>query len=303
MIDKNDLIRAISGGGFLFDGGMGSMLIAAGLEIGAPPEGWNLSNPDVVRGIHQSYLEAGARVVGTNTFGATPSRMAGFGLGEDLDKVNNAAVALAREAVEGANIAPSEAMENFVALSVGPTGKMFAPVGTADEGEIRAEFEGQIKSIKEKIDLVLVETMFDLREALIAVEAAKEYAAVPVAATLTFTKTPRGFFTIMGNECEKAIKQLEASGVDVVGANCTIASPEMVELAQTLRDSTSLPVLCQPNAGSPAVKDGMPVYEQSPGKYADDVLRLFELGINAVGGCCGTTPDFTREVFSRMNKE
>ncbi len=104
----------------------------------------------------------------------------------------------------------------------------------------------------------------------------------------------------MGDECVKAIKQLEVVGVDVAGANCTIASPEMVELAQTLRDSTVLPVLCQPNAGSPAVKGGVPVYEQSPGEYADDAMRLFELGINAVGGCCGTTPDFIREVSSRM---
>jgi methionine synthase I (cobalamin-dependent) len=296
MPDKNGLLKSIHNGGVLFDGGMGSMLIAAGLEIGAPPEGWVLSKPDVVREIHKSYLEAGARVVGTNTFGATPSRLTGFGLGEDVGKVNNAAVSLARDAVD----ASSGAEKNYVALSVGPTGKMFAPVGTADEKEIRTEFEGQIKNIEGKIDLVLVETMFDLREAIIAVETAKKYADVPVAATLTFTKTPRGFFTIMGDECTKATKQLEAAGVDVVGANCTVASPEMVELAQTLRDSTTLPVLCQPNAGSPAVKGGVPVYEQSPQEYADDVMRLFELGINAVGGCCGTTPDFIREASSRV---
>jgi 5-methyltetrahydrofolate--homocysteine methyltransferase len=121
-----------------------------------------------------------------------------------------------------------------------------------------------------------------------------------VVVTLTFNKNPRGFFTIMGDEVAPSIGRLEKAGADVVGANCTIASREMLELAPLLREATSLPVLCQPNAGSPTVKKGIPVYEQTPEDFAGDAIRLFEMGINAVGGCCGTTPEFIREVARRM---
>jgi methionine synthase I (cobalamin-dependent) len=314
MADEHYFLKRLRSGGVLFDGGMGSMLIAEGLELGAPPEEWNLSRPSVVCEIHKSYLEAGARVIGTNTFGATPSRMASFGLGDRLDELNEAAVRLARDAVSAFNEAGAEkhgrpespgetspAINSaFVALSVGPTGKMFSPVGNASEEEIRVEFEGQIRSAGDTVDLILVETMFDVREALIAIETAKSLTEVPLAVTLTFNKTPRGFYTIMGDRCVNALKRVEEAGVDVVGANCSIASTEMVELARTLRESTALPILCQPNAGSPKVKGGVPVYEQSPSEYADDAMKLFQIGINAVGGCCGTTPDFIREVSARM---
>lgn len=299
MTKQSDLVRRFESGGVLFDGGLGSMLIAAGLETGAPPEGWNLSRPEIVRGIHESYLKAGAEVITTNTFGATPSRMNGFGLGDELSRINRTGVSLAREAVDETNENFPRANARLVGLSVGPTGKMFPPVGTAREEEIRVEFERQFRCLDGGVDLILIETMFDVKEALLAVEAARALVGVPVAATLTFNKTPRGFFTIMGNRCADTMKQLEAAGADIVGANCTLASGDMVELGHVLRESTSLPVLCQPNAGSPKVKNGKPVYEQSPREYADDVMRLFDAGINAVGGCCGTTPDFIREVYSR----
>jgi 5-methyltetrahydrofolate--homocysteine methyltransferase len=296
MARQNDLLGNFSRGGVLLDGGMGSMLIDAGLKIGAPPEEWNRSRPQVIRGIHTAYLEAGAQVIETNTFGCVPSRMTGFGLGESLAELNNAAVRLAREAVDSLAEAGGE---RFVALSIGPTGKMLPPVGGATEAEIRADYEGQIGCLTEPVDLILIETIFDLKEGLIALEAARKLSEVPVAVTMTFNKNPRGFFTIMGNAAADSMRELERAGADIIGANCTLASREMVELAAVLRESTSLPLLCQPNAGSPTVRNGRPVYEQTAAEFAADAVRLYETGVNAVGGCCGTTPEFIREVRAR----
>ncbi|NIM20551.1 MAG: 5-methyltetrahydrofolate--homocysteine methyltransferase [Candidatus Latescibacteria bacterium] len=314
MTGKIDLIEHFRKGNVLFDGAMGSMLIAKGLQTGKPPEEWNRSKPSIVLQIHKSYLEAGAHIIETNTFGSTPSRMASFGLGDEAGELNVAAVRLAREAIAGFNhdrsgkkgvaksnneIVPGSA-GRFVAFSIGPTGKMLPPVGNASEEEIRAEFTHQIESIRNDVDLFLIETIFDTREGIIALDAAKALTTVPVAVTLTFSKNPRGFFTIMGDEAKDAIGKLERTGADIVGANCTIASKDMVELARILRDSTSLPILCQPNAGSPTVKGGIPVYEQRPEEFADDAIRILAEGINAVGGCCGTTPEFIREAADRM---
>jgi methionine synthase I (cobalamin-dependent) len=293
-------------GGIVFDGGIGTILIAKGLQPGMPPEEWNTTHPAEVRAVHTAYLEAGADVVETNTFGATPSRMGSFGLGNDVGDINNAAVRLANDAIKGFKrdrTAKANRVQNedppLIALSVGPTGKMLPPVGNATVEDIKTEFRHQLECVDEPIDLVLIETIFDLRESLFALEIAKNACSVPIAVTLTFNKNPRGYFTVMGNEAADSIRQLAVAGADIVGANCTLTSSEMVDLARTIRGSTDLPVLCQPNAGQPNIRDGMPVYDQSPREYAEDVIRIFDLGVNAVGGCCGTTPDFVREVSTR----
>lgn len=301
------LLRRLRGGGVLFDGGIGTMFIARGLPMGRPPEEWNLTREKIVRAVHLAYLRAGAMVVTTNTFGATPSRMASYGLGDRLDEINRAGLRLARESVtayrdesRAADEPAGQSAARFVAMSVGPTGKMFPPVGTADEGEIRAEFERQLSGVVPDCDLVLIETMYDLREALIALGAAKKGAA-PVGVTLTYVKNPRGFFTIMGNEASRATRELLDAGADVVGANCTLTSAEMFGLARVLRESSDGIVLCQPNAGQPRIEGGVPAYDQTPEDFATDALGLFALGINAVGGCCGTTPSFIEEVSARLH--
>jgi 5-methyltetrahydrofolate--homocysteine methyltransferase len=272
-------------GRLLFDGGMGSMLIARGLDPGAPPEGWNLTRPDEVRGIHGAYLDAGADVITTNTFGG------------ELALINNTAVQLARQAVAECD----NRCDRYVAFSVGPTGKMLPPVGNAAETEIEAEFEDQLQCLDHPVDLILGETFFDVREALAALRAVRRKTDAPVAIGLTFTKTPRGFFTVMGDAVADALSRLEAAGADFVAVNCSIASADMVELAHQLRGCTRLPVLCQPNAGQPAVLDGKPVYEQRPESFAADVVRIFDAGIEAAGGCCGTTPEFIRRARDKIN--
>ncbi len=312
---KQIVLDRITNGGVLFDGAMGSMLIAEGLAPGKSPEEWNITRPSVIRDVHAAYLEAGADVVGTNTFGSTPSRLEGFKLGRDAGAINTAGVRLARDAVSrfnsihdtcapcgspGGRTRPG-ARERFVALSIGPTGKMLPPVGNATEPELEKEFSGMIEGLDAAVDIVLIETMFDIREALIALEVARKSLAAVTVVTLTYNKNPRGFYTVMGNEVCESLRVLENAGADVVGANCTLTSSDMTQLARVLRDGTNLPLLCQPNAGQPTVRDGMPAYDQTPAEFADDVEQMFEIGINAVGGCCGTTPAFIQEVSDRVS--
>jgi 5-methyltetrahydrofolate--homocysteine methyltransferase len=310
MPASNELLERLEKGDVLFDGGMGSMLIAEGLASGSPPEEWNSSHADVVRGIHRAYLDAGAEVIETNTFGATPGKLSSYGLASKMKALNRAAVNLAREALstfadpDGSSDSGGQTPEKkrFIAFSVGPTGKMLPPVGDAKEEDIKEEFAAQISCVKDAADLILIETIYDLREALIALETAKTITDAPVGITLTFDKKPRGFYTIMGDEAGRSIRELAGAGADLAGANCTLTSRQMLELAALLRQSTSLPLLCQPNAGEPVIRDGRPSYDQHPEEFAEDMIKILRIGINAAGGCCGTTPAFIRAVDSNLKR-
>ncbi len=286
------IMEHLTRGRVLFDGGMGSMLIARGLEAGRPPEEWNVSRPDVIGSVHRAYLDAGADVIQTNTFGGTAARLARHGFAERVGELNLAGIRLARSAIEAS---AAEDRSRFVAFSMGPSGEMMAPVGAADEAQVRTEFERQLQAVcAEPPDLVLVETMVDLREALIALDVAKRAVDVPVAVSMTYNYNPRGFFTVMGDEATVATAQLEAAGADVIGANCSITSRDMLDLAAILTESATVPVLCQPNAGEPTTRDGMPTYDGTPEEFAAHAAAMFGAGVSAVGGCCGTTPEFIR---------
>ena len=299
MPDPTAACQRFANGGLILDGGLGSMLIARGLPPGTAPESWNLENPGAVRDIHAAYLASGSMVVSTNTFGGTPSRLAAHGLSGQVVTVNAAGVRLAREAVLEHEKNTNTGQPRLVALSLGPTGQMLPPLGHATEDRIKGEFAAQISGIDGGFDVVLIETIFDLREGLLALEAVKAALRQPVAVSLTYDRKPRGFFTSMGNDVRTACRRLEDAGADIIGANCSISSDDMVALAAELRASTSLPVLCQPNAGNPVMKGGVAAYEQTAGSFADDAVRMFELGVNAVGGCCGTTPAFIAELSRR----
>jgi len=301
---QRDVCGRFRDGGLLLDGAMGSMLIAEGLDAGRPPEEWNRSRPDVIKKIHAAYLEAGALLIETNTFGATPSCLGRHGLGEETVSLNIAAMDLARSAVVEHRQMHAGGEEPLVALSVGPCGQMLAPVGEATEAELADAFSAQLASIDaaRPPDLVLVETLFDVREALVALKVARECTTVPVAVSLTYNRVPRGFFTMMGDEAAATVRTLEDAGADIVGANCSLEGEDMVALAGVLRQATGLPLLCQPNAGSPALRDGRPVYEQTADRFAEHAVRLFDLGVQAVGGCCGTTPDFIRALAAAVRR-
>jgi 5-methyltetrahydrofolate--homocysteine methyltransferase len=278
----------------LLDGGFGSMLIAAGLEPGRAPDWWTLERPDAVAAVHRGYVEAGSDVIHANTFGATPAKLAGVGLAGRCREVNAAAVVLARSACGAGTL---------VAGDVGPTGLLLPPIGTATVAEMRVSFREQTAALAEAgVDLLSIETMFDLREALAALEAAKE-TGLPVMASMTFEARPRGFFTIMGNRLEPSLAELEGAGADAVGCNCSVAPEAMIDMVRVARGAVTVPVAAQPNAGQPqAIAEGV-VYEASPEAFARAIAAMVRAGARLVGGCCGTTPEFIRAARAELAAE
>jgi 5-methyltetrahydrofolate--homocysteine methyltransferase len=277
----------------LFDGALGTELMRRGLPQGAAPETWNLDRPESLREIHAAYFSAGADVATTNSFGASPIKLASHGIRNGARELNIAAARLA------ASARPSG---RFVAGSLGPTGKFLKPQGDGVEPEFEAAFEVQAAALAEGgSDLLIIETMFDLREAACALRAAKRATALPVFVTMTYNRTKRGFFTLMGQSPAACAAELETLGAAAVGANCTLSSDGMIGLARELRAATSLPIIIQPNAGQPQLGPaGELTYAQSVEDYVRDVRSIIAEGANIVGGCCGTTPAHIRSLASAL---
>jgi 5-methyltetrahydrofolate--homocysteine methyltransferase len=291
------LTERIAGGeALLADGAMGTMLQARGLEPGGCPEALNLDRPELLEEIARLYREAGADLLLTNTFGGSPLKLASYGLAERCEEVHGAAIRAAR-AGGGAGA--------LVALSCGPCGQLLRPYGEADPGVVAEGFRRQVTTAAgEGVDLVFVETMIDLEEALLALRASKEAApGLPVSVTMTFDETPRGFFTIMGTSVERAADALGEAGADLVGSNCGHGIEGMVRVAGEFARSTSLPLVIQSNAGLPETRGAEIVYPETPGIMAARIPALLEAGVRVVGGCCGTTPEhiaaFRRALDSR----
>lgn len=287
------LTRLRAGPPVVLDGGLGTMLIAAGLPAGAPPDLWTLERPEVLEGIHRAYAEAGSQVVHANTFGANRLRLARHGLADRHDELNALAVRLA-----GRSGAP------FVLADVGPAGDYLPPVGQADAGRWREAFVAQGRALAAAgPDALHVETMSDLREAVVAVEALREAApGLPVLASLTFERRRRGFFTVMGDPLAPALRALVAAGAVAVGANCSVTSVDMRALAGEALAAVGVPVVLQPNAGAPRLADGALVYDQTPEAFADDMEAVARQGVRLVGGCCGTDPRFIAALARRLGR-
>ena len=280
------LKEVVHGAPALFDGALGTMLIGAGLAPGQPGEGFTLDRPEVLRDVHRRYAEAGSRVVSTNTFNSNRVRLEHAGLVEHLEECNRRGVELARQSVP-AGVA--------VAGSMGPTGVLLAPLGEmAPERAVEVFAEQATILDRSGVDFLLLETMYDVEEALAAVRACRQVSGKPVAATMTFAETPRGFCTMMGQAATEALPRLAEAGAGAVGANCTLGSAAMLRLAAEIRRAVSVPVLIQANAGQPeaGAGGGPPRYPETPEFFAEHAGRLAELGIELIGGCCGTTPEF-----------
>jgi 5-methyltetrahydrofolate--homocysteine methyltransferase len=277
------------------DGAWGSQLMKWGLRPGACPELFHLERPEVVAEIAARYLDAGAELITTNSFGGSPLKLAPYGLADRTEEINRRAVEIAWEAADG---------RGYVSASVGPTGTILKPYGDTDEEAVQESFLRQIRALAEAgADLICVETMTDLREAALAVKAAKEVApSLPVMASMTFDPTPRGFFTIMGVSVPQAAEGLAGAGADVIGSNCGRGSDDMVKIARELKVCSELPILIQPNAGLPETRDDELVYPESPEYMAERAAVLAELGVAIIGGCCGTTPDHIRAIRERVRR-
>ncbi len=271
-------------GTVVVDGGMGTLLQERGLDDGGAGELWNVERPDVIREAHEAYARAGARVLTTNTFGGTRPRLAMHGLEDRVHELNAAA----------ASIAHSVAREHgvLVAGDLGPTGELLEPLGTMTAADAQALFEEQLRGLAEGgIDLVLIETMSDLGEVEAAVRAAQAVVPdLPVVTTLSFDTNLR---TMMGVRPGDAVTALAALGVDAVGANCGRGPAEMEQIAAQLADARpeGLLLVAQSNAGLPQVVGDHFEYDATPADLAQHALALQKLGIDLVGGCCGSTPD------------
>jgi 5-methyltetrahydrofolate--homocysteine methyltransferase len=268
----------------LLDGSMGTLLQDRGLVDGGAGELWNVDHPDRVREVHEQYVDAGARILTTNTFGGTRPRLAMHGLEARVHEINEAAAALAR------NVADSRGL--LVAGDLGPTGELLEPLGTMTPADAREIFAEQLRGLRDGgIDLVLVETMSDLGEVAAAVAAAQEVTPeLPVIATMSFDTNLR---TMMGVRPADAVTSIAAMGVDAVGANCGRGPDDMETIAEQLAESRpeGLLLVAQTNAGLPQVAGDHFEYDKTPADLADHAQVLHKLGIDLVGACCGSTPD------------
>lgn len=276
----------------VFDGAMGTMLMAAGLKAGESPELWNIEKPSVLMEIHRKYYEAGSDVIHTNTFGGNAVKLGDRGLSDKMEKVNVEAAKLAREARPAGKL---------VAGDIGPTGKLMKPLGDLAPEEAEEAFFMQAQALlKGGVDLISIETMFSLQEALAAVRAAKRLGSILVIAAVTYNKTKKGFFTMMGESVSQVVSALEDAGADVIGSNCTLGSKEMIELTAEIRRATKKTILIQPNAGKPLTRKGVTTYQQNPAEFAEHGKLIKAAGAGMIGGCCGTNPEFIRALAQAL---
>lgn len=268
----------------LFDGAMGTMLMKAGQGSVKTPILLNLDAPDLVSDIHRQYYDAGADVVITNTFGGSPIKLTADGIEDQMDGLNREAVRLTRRACpEG----------KFVAGDIGPSGKMMQPLGEVAPEEMLENFFHQARVLIDAgVDLIIIETMYSLEEALAAVQGVRKAGDILLLASITYTRTKNGYFTVMGEDVPRCVSELEQAGADMMGANCTLNSTDTIELTGELRAATDRPLLIQPNAGKPVTSKGVTYYEQTPAEFAADAEKIRAAGADMIGGCCGTTPEF-----------
>lgn len=268
-----------------FDGGMGSLLQERGLKQGELPETWNLKKPEELIRIHREYLEARADIVLANTFGANRFKY------ENLDEIIAAGIANAKTAIR-------ESGKNaYVALDMGPTGKLLKPMGTLDFEEAVSVYAEVVKAgEKAGADLILIETMSDTYELKAAVLAAKENSSLPVMATVVFDE---GHKLLTGASPENVVALLEGLRVDALGINCGLGPKQMKPIFERLAQFASIPLIIMPNAGLPRVENGKTVYDVDPAEFAEDMAEIIAMGAWFAGGCCGTTPAHIRALTEK----
>jgi 5-methyltetrahydrofolate--homocysteine methyltransferase len=282
------------GGPILADGAMGTMLFAAGLQFGDPPELWNLAHPDVVRRIHRGYLDAGSRIVMTNTFGGNRLRLSMHGNQDRVDELNRTAAILLRAEVQAAGGTA------LVAGDIGPSGEIVAPLGTLDYDVAVDVFREQAASlIAGGVDLIWIETMSDLNEIKAAIQGVRQ-ASPGIALVATMTFDTRGH-TMMGVTPEDAVAHLAAWGADAIGGNCGNGPDELIPVVAKMRAAAPDVVLvAKSNAGIPELVDMQAVYRASPALMSDTALEMRDAGARIIGACCGSSPEHLRAMHEAL---
>jgi len=290
---KSVLDELLKGAPVVLDGAWGTQLQLRGLPVGGCPDEWNLSHPEQVEEVARSYVVAGSQVILTNTFGSNPVTLERHGLADRVAEINRAGVEISRRAAAG---------KARVFASIGPSGVMLM-MGDKSPEQLRAAFSVQAEALAQAgADGLVIETMSDPAEAVLALEAAKA-TGLPVVVCMTFDSGKNRDRTMMGTTPEQAAEQLTAAGADVIGANCGAGPENYVEICRRLKSATDRPVWIKPNAGLPEVVNGQTVYRLSPADFASYVPRLVDAGASFIGGCCGTTPEFIRAVCRALGRQ
>ena len=268
----------------VFDGAMGTMLQKKGLKLGENPELFNIKEKDKVREIHEEYLNSGAMVITTNTFGANELKLEETGY--SVEEIVDAAVSIAKDARGNS--------EAYIALDVGPIGQLLEPMGTLSFDEAYEIFKRQVvQGEKSGADIILIETMTDLYEAKAALLASKENTSLPVFCTMSFEENGR---TFTGCTPESMAMVLEGLGADAIGINCSLGPKELLPIVKRIKKWTNLPIMTQPNAGLPTISFGEAIYDISAKDFSTWVKEFIKEGVSIIGGCCGTTPGFIKEL-------
>ena len=294
-----NLKEKIKQGLFLLDGGMGTELIARGIEAGTCNDYLNIKSPDIVSDIHRAYIEAGSDAVLPNTFGANKYALGRHGLSDKVKEINTAGVEIARR---------TAGEEKYVLGDIGPSGDFLEPLGNLKADELSNAFWHQAEALLAGVvDGFIVQTMTALDEVLIAIEAVKSVCGdLPVFASMAFDKAGDDFKTMMGVDIESAVSKIFSLDVDAVGFNCGgLTLGEYVELAgKYVKEVKALDkdvlILAEPNAGKPELIEGKAVYKVSPEDFAEAVEKIYSAGVNIIGGCCGTSPAHIEVVASKL---
>ena len=274
------------------DGGIGTLLQAGGLKPGEYPERWNLSHHDVIIDIHKAYFDAGSNVVCTNTFGANCLKFAD----DELEQIIKAAVANAKKAREQS----VQKGEKFIALDIGPSGKLLKPLGDLDFEDAVNVFSKTVKfGVKYGVDLIIIETMNDSYETKAALLAAKENSNLPVIVSNAYGEDGK---LMTGAAPAAMVAMLEGMGADAIGANCSLGPTQLRGVAEELLQKASVPVILKPNAGLPKSINGKTVFDVTVDEFSDEVAALVKKGVRVVGGCCGTTPEYIASLYSKTSE-
>ena len=271
------------------DGAWGTFLHQKGLKADECPELWNLNRPDDVQEIASSYVEAGADIILTNSFGASPIKLGGYGLEAQTQVLNRRAAEISKDAATD---------RALVLGSIGPTGKMVMMGEVSPQEVFKGYIEQTMGLADGGADGIVIETMTDPEEARIAIEAVKKASELDVACTFTFSKNQDGVYrTMMGTDVEAYLEMTKLAGADIIGANCGNGTAGMIEIVRIIRAlDPDIPVLVHDNAGLPIYQDGLTVFPESASEMASQMRELVAAGANIVGGCCGTTPEHIRQI-------
>jgi len=284
-----DILKKIQKNGLLLDGAMGSILISKGITGGEAPELWNFKHPDIIRDIHRAYYDAGSDVACANTFGASSIKLKKMGVTRSVEDINRAGVKIAREVCGNGQ---------YVAGDLGSLGDLLEPMGPVSLNQAVDCFAQQAGFLEDEgVDVFLIETIFDINIAFAAIKAVRSVSKKPIFCSLTFKKMKKGFFTIFGSSPKDSMKLLADAGASAVGANCSMGSATMIDLALEIKNNVPVPVIIQPNAGLPeTTKNNTIFYPEDEIFFSNNIKKIKELGVEIVGGCCGTTPEYIKKI-------